>query len=59
LKLDQPAAASGQIRLLKERKIAMWAVSDEQMQEMVARKERGEEPEDVLADLLDELLIKN
>ncbi len=37
----------------------MWAVSDEQMQEMVARKERGEEPEDVLADLLDELLIKN
>lgn len=52
------AAAAGQIRLLRERGIAVLAVSDEQMLEMIGRKERGEEPEDVLADLLDELLIK-
>jgi hypothetical protein len=52
------AALAGQIRILKDRKIAVLTVSDEQMLEMLARRERGEAPEDVLADLLDELLIK-
>jgi hypothetical protein len=52
------AANTGQVRVLKDRNIAVLAVSDEHMLEMIARKERGEEPEDVLADLLDELLIK-
>lgn len=52
------AARAGQIRLFKDRNIAVLAVSDEQMLEMIARRERGEEPDDVLADLLDELLIK-
>lgn len=52
------AAGAGQVRVLKDRNIAVLTVSDDQMLEMIARKERGEEPEDVLADLLDELLIK-
>jgi len=52
------AARAGQIRVFKDRNIAVLAVSDEQMLEMIARKERGEEPEDVLSDLLDELLVK-
>jgi hypothetical protein len=51
------AATAGQIRLFKERKIAVLALSDQQMLEMIARKERGGEPEDILSDLLDELLI--
>lgn len=52
------AALPSQIRLFKDRHIVVLTVSDNQMLEMVARKERGEEPEDVLADLLDEFLIK-
>jgi hypothetical protein len=52
------AALAAQIRILRDRGTAVLTVSDEQMLEMVARKERGEEPEDVLEDLLDELLTK-
>jgi hypothetical protein len=51
------AARKGQLRVFKK-KVLVLAVSDEQMLEMVARKERGEEPEDELEDLLNELLIK-
>lgn len=52
------AALAAQIRILRDRGTAVLTVSDEQMLEMIARKERGEEPEDVLEDLLDELLTK-
>lgn len=51
------AAMSAQVRRLRDG-VAVITVSDAQMLEMVARKERGENPEDVLSDLLDELLIK-
>jgi Restriction endonuclease len=51
------AAMSAQVRLFRDGK-AVVAVSDAHLLEMVARKEQGDEPEDVLSDLLDELLIK-
>jgi hypothetical protein len=51
------AAMSAQVRLFRDGK-AVVAVSDAHMLEMVARKEQGDDPADVLSDLLDELLIK-
>jgi hypothetical protein len=51
------AAMTAQVRRLRDG-VAIITVSDSQMLEMIARKERGENPEDVLSDLLDELLIK-
>jgi hypothetical protein len=52
------AATAGQIRVLKNREIAVITVSDEHMLEMIDRKDRGEEPEDVLSNLLDDLLVR-
>lgn len=51
------AAMNAQVRRLRDG-VAIITVSDAQMLEMILRKERGENPEDVLSDLLDELLIK-
>jgi hypothetical protein len=50
-------ALDTQIRLLRD-DIVVLTLSDAQMLEMVSRKELGEEPEDLLTDLLDELLMK-
>jgi hypothetical protein len=46
-----------QIRLYRDRQVMVLAIGDAHVLEMVARKERGESPEDVLEDLLDEILM--
>lgn len=51
------AAMTAQVRLFRDGK-AIVVVSDAHMLEMLARKEQGDDPEDVLSDLLDELLIQ-
>ena len=50
-------AESAQLRWLRNG-IVVLVLKDENMLEMISRKERGEEPEDLLADALDELLIR-
>lgn len=47
-----------QLRILRDNKTAILVVNDAQMIEMATRHERGERPEDVLDDLLDELLLR-
>lgn len=49
---------AAQARILREEGTAIVVISDQQMLEMVERRERGEAPEDVLEDALDELLIQ-
>jgi len=49
-----PAA---QIRTFRDDRTVVVVVSDEQLLEMVARKERGVPPEDVVEDLVDALLV--
>lgn len=49
-----PAA---QIRTFRDDRTVVVVVSDKQLLEMVARKERGVPPEDVLEDLVDTLLV--
>jgi hypothetical protein len=51
------ASRAAQIRIFNEREVVVLPISDEHVLEMVARKERGEQPEDVLEDLLDEFLL--
>ncbi len=46
-----------QIRTFRDTHAVVIVVSDDQMLEMVERKERGEPPEDVLEDLVDTLLL--
>ncbi len=48
---------STQIRQFRDSNNVVLVISDERMLEMVYRKERGERPEDVLEDLLDEFLL--
>jgi hypothetical protein len=50
-------AESAQQRWLRKG-IVVLVLSDENLLEMVSRRELGEEPEDVFADILDELLIR-
>lgn len=50
-------AESSQQRWLRSGTVVL-VLSDEQMLEMISRKERGEEPEDVFSDILDELLLR-
>lgn len=54
---DDTVEAS-QLRWFRDSGTIVLVVSDLQMLEMVTRKERGERPEDVLEDLLDEFLIR-
>lgn len=54
---DDTVEAS-QHRWFRDSDTVVLVISDAQMLEMVARKERGETPEDVLEDLLDEFLIR-
>jgi hypothetical protein len=49
---------STQVRIFRDSDTVVIVISDEQMLEMVSRRERGDRPEDVLEDLLDELLRK-
>lgn len=62
LLLSRKGAASGgrraQERIFRDSGAVVLVLSDEQLLEMVARKERGENPEDVLEDILDELLLR-
>jgi hypothetical protein len=46
-----------QARVYRDWGVMVLAVSDEHMLEMVKRKEKGENPEDVLEDLLDNVLM--
>lgn len=48
---------TAQIRTFRDERTVVVVVSDEQLLEMVARKERGVPPEDVLEDLVDTLLV--
>jgi hypothetical protein len=50
-------AESAQQRWLRDGTVVL-VLSDDHMLEMISRKERGEEPEDVLSDILDELLLR-
>jgi hypothetical protein len=52
------AAEKAQHRLLRDKDTLILSISDQHMLEMISRKERGESPEDVLEDLLDELLVR-
>jgi len=47
-----------QIRVYRDSNTVVLVLSDEQLLEMVARKERGQSPEDVVEDALDEMLLK-
>jgi len=53
---NSASAVKAQHRFLEKETIVL-SVSDDQMLEMIARKERGENPADLLSDLLDDLLI--
>lgn len=46
-----------QLRVFRDRKIGVIVVSNAQLLEMTQRKERDQAPEDVLADLLDEIVM--
>ena len=54
---SEKGAEAIQIRLYRDRQVMVLAISDAQMLEIIERKERGENPEDVLDDLLDKVLM--
>jgi hypothetical protein len=49
--------SQAQIRIFRDDEVVILVVSDQQMLEMIERKERGENPEDLLDDILDHILI--
>lgn len=51
------SARAAQLRRLRNDQRMILVLSDEQVLEMVSRKESGDAPEDVLEDLLDEILL--
>lgn len=55
--VDDTADAT-QIRLLRDTNTLVLAISDKQMLEMIVRREKGENPEDVIEDIMDELLLQ-
>ena len=54
----EASAASTQIRVYRDSNTVVLVLSDAQLLEMVERKERGQSPEDVIEDALDELLMR-
>jgi hypothetical protein len=52
------SARAAQLRRLRNDRTVILIVSDQQLLEMIQRKERGNTPEDLLEDLLDELLLE-
>jgi len=53
-----PAARKAQARIFRDRRMLVLVIDDMQLLEMVARRDQGEEPADVLSDLLDEFLLQ-
>ncbi|MGA2617911.1 MAG: restriction endonuclease [Thermoguttaceae bacterium] len=54
----EASVAGTQARVFRDSNTIVLVLSDEQLLEMVARKERGQSPEDVIEDVLDEMLRK-
>lgn len=55
--MDDTVTAT-QVRILRDRNILVLIISDKQMLEMIVRKEKGENPEDVIEDIMDEILLQ-
>ncbi|HSU16513.1 hypothetical protein [Longimicrobium sp.] len=51
-------AKKAQARVFRNRRTLVLVIDDTQLLEMVERKDRGEDPADVLSDLLDEFLLQ-